>query len=105
MANINPMQSSSDMGNLKKTITAKVKLEWSEIAYSVNIGTSDNLDMKTILHPISGSAKPHEMMAIMGTSGAGKSTFLDILAGRLISDDVTVSIWSYFDNLCYILTW
>jgi ABC-type multidrug transport system ATPase subunit/ABC-type multidrug transport system permease subunit len=88
MANINPMQAGSD-GNTKQAITAKVKLEWSEIAYSVNVGTSDNLDMKTILHPISGSAKPHEMMAIMGTSGAGKSTFLDILAGRLISDDVT----------------
>lgn len=91
MANINPMQSSTDMEETPTRMkpTAKVKLEWSEIAYAVNVGTADNMEMKSILHPISGSAKPHEIMAIMGTSGAGKSTFLDILAGRLISDDVT----------------
>ena len=88
LASMNPMSSDIKPSG-SGSITAKVKLEWSEIAYSVNIGTKDVLEMKTILHPISGSAKPGEVLAIMGTSGAGKSTFLDILAGRLVSEDVT----------------
>jgi len=37
---------------------------------------------KTILDSIVGSIKPGQVMAIMGASGAGKSTFLDILARK-----------------------
>ena len=37
---------------------------------------------RTILDNISGSAKPGQLLAIMGASGAGKSTFLDLLARR-----------------------
>ena len=90
----NPMTSSSSWPKTSEeaasgSTTPKIKLEWSEISYSVNVGDKDKYDMKTILHPISGSAKPGEVLAILGTSGAGKSTFLDILAGRLVSEDVT----------------
>ena len=38
------------------------------------------LGSRTILDNISGSVKPGQVMAIMGASGAGKSTFLDLLA-------------------------
>jgi ABC-type phosphate/phosphonate transport system ATPase subunit len=37
---------------------------------------------RTILDSISGCVKPGQVMAIMGASGAGKSTFLDILARK-----------------------
>ncbi|OCH89695.1 hypothetical protein OBBRIDRAFT_756218 [Obba rivulosa] len=37
---------------------------------------------RTILENITGSAKPGQLLAIMGASGAGKSTFLDILARK-----------------------
>ena len=40
------------------------------------------LGPRTILDSISGSVKPGQVMAIMGASGAGKSTFLDILARK-----------------------
>ena len=40
------------------------------------------LGNRAILSDISGSVKPGQVMAIMGASGAGKSTFLDILARK-----------------------
>jgi ABC-type multidrug transport system ATPase subunit/ABC-type multidrug transport system permease subunit len=41
-----------------------------------------NLNGKQILTGIRGNAHPGEVMAIMGASGAGKTTFLDILARK-----------------------
>ncbi|QDS68791.1 hypothetical protein FKW77_005871 [Venturia effusa] len=43
---------------------------------------SYNLKGKQILTGIQGSVHPGELMAIMGASGAGKTTFLDILARK-----------------------
>jgi len=43
---------------------------------------SYNLKGKQILHDISGAVHPGQIMAIMGASGAGKTTFLDILARK-----------------------
>jgi len=47
---------------------------------------------RTILHGISGVAQPGQIMAILGPSGAGKTTFLDILAGRKNTGKVTGEI-------------
>ena len=43
---------------------------------------SYNLGSRTILDRITGHVKPGQVLAIMGASGAGKSTFLDILARK-----------------------
>lgn len=43
---------------------------------------SYELNGKTILNNIQGVAHPGQIMAIMGASGAGKTTFLDILARK-----------------------
>jgi ABC-type multidrug transport system ATPase subunit len=39
-------------------------------------------NMKEILHNVSGYAKPREMIAIMGASGSGKTSLLNVLAQR-----------------------
>ncbi|KAI0080990.1 hypothetical protein K474DRAFT_1614475 [Panus rudis PR-1116 ss-1] len=73
-----------DFGNIRlpenesaKLMTDHVPaaLHFSNISYSLQDG-------RTILDNISGSVKPGQIMAIMGASGAGKSTFLDILARK-----------------------
>ncbi|KAI9137916.1 hypothetical protein BKA69DRAFT_1127772 [Paraphysoderma sedebokerense] len=57
---------------------------------------------KEILYGIQGAVKPGEVMAIMGASGAGKSTFLDILARRnktgTVSGEIYVNGKALADN-------
>lgn len=71
---VNPMTASRST-----QMDTSVTLQWSKCAYSVNVegvppspGAKAPLVNKTILHPMSGSASPGEVLAIMGTSGAGK---------------------------------
>jgi len=40
-------------------------------------------DRKQILYGLSGFAKPGQLMAIMGASGSGKTSFLNVLGQRL----------------------
>lgn len=49
-------------------------LQFENLSYDIN--------GKQILVDVSGIAQPGQIMAIMGASGAGKSTFLDILARK-----------------------
>ncbi|KAF2837028.1 hypothetical protein M501DRAFT_1006948 [Patellaria atrata CBS 101060] len=61
--------------------TAKLLADHKPAAlYFENV--SYNLNGKQILHGIQGAVRPGEIMAIMGASGAGKTTFLDILARK-----------------------
>lgn len=59
-------------------------LHFSNISYT--------LGARTILSDITGHVKPGQVMAIMGASGAGKTTFLDILARRSKKGSVGGSI-------------
>ncbi|EIW84405.1 hypothetical protein CONPUDRAFT_80755 [Coniophora puteana RWD-64-598 SS2] len=87
-------RSGSDWGKIRlpeneqsKLMTDHVpaSLHFSNITYTLTgggVGNGGGGGQRTILDGISGAVKPGQVMAIMGASGAGKSTFLDILARK-----------------------
>lgn len=60
---------------LQPTFRKPVVLEFKDLRFAV--------DDKEIVRGVSGSAAPGHVMAIMGPSGAGKTSLLDLLAGRI----------------------
>ncbi|KAI0775145.1 hypothetical protein BD413DRAFT_294544 [Trametes elegans] len=74
---------SSDFGTIRLPENESAKLMTDHVPASLHFSNiSYSLGGRTILDNISGSAKPGQLLAIMGASGAGKSTFLDILARK-----------------------
>jgi ABC-type multidrug transport system ATPase subunit len=57
-------------------------LHFQDIGYRLPSPLGSSTPGKPILSKISGRVAPGQVLAIMGASGAGKSTFLDILARR-----------------------
>ena len=74
---------SGDLGGIKLPESEAAKLMTDHIPASLHFSDlSYTLGNRIILDGISGRVKPGQVMAIMGASGAGKSTFLDILARK-----------------------
>lgn len=46
-------------------------------------------DMLQLLHQVSGAFQPGILTALVGVSGAGKTTLMDVLSGRKSSELVT----------------
>lgn len=72
-----PIQLSDDSDDENAKLMADHKpasLQFEHVSYRLN--------GKQILSDIQGVAQPGQLMAIMGASGAGKTTFLDILARK-----------------------
>lgn len=65
-----------------------VDLVWKNLSFTVPApkkGKGGEPTSKTILHSISGSVRAGTMLAVMGSSGAGKTSLLNLLAGRITS--------------------
>ncbi|KAF5359246.1 hypothetical protein D9756_003527 [Leucocoprinus leucothites] len=78
-----------DFGKIRLPEAEAAKLMTDHVPASLYFsGISYTLGDRYILDNISGSIKSGQVMAIMGASGAGKSTFLDILARRNKRGDV-----------------
>ena len=72
---------SSDFGGIRLPENESAKLMTDHVPASLHFSNiSYTLGGRTILEDVSGCARPGQLLAIMGASGAGKSTFLDILA-------------------------
>eukprot|EP01114_Cavostelium_apophysatum_P012545 TRINITY_DN2833_c0_g1_i4.p1 TRINITY_DN2833_c0_g1~~TRINITY_DN2833_c0_g1_i4.p1 ORF type:complete len:1333 (-),score=277.19 TRINITY_DN2833_c0_g1_i4:35-4033(-) len=82
-ADQSPSQGREKIGKLDSV--PPLTLTFSNVKYSVNItkfGGLKKVGEKQILKGMSGYARPGELLAILGTSGSGKSSLLNILAGR-----------------------
>ncbi|KAA1476213.1 hypothetical protein DENSPDRAFT_843114 [Dentipellis sp. KUC8613] len=73
----------SDFGQIRLPDTEVARLMADHVPASLHFSDiTYKLGGRTILDGIQGSVRPGQVMAIMGASGAGKSTFLDILARK-----------------------
>ncbi|BGP38555.1 FAD-dependent urate hydroxylase [Rhodotorula kratochvilovae] len=73
-----PANGSSSNGDASKSLLEDhipAALQFSNLSYTLPSG-------KRLLDSISGAVQPGEVMAVLGASGAGKSTFLDLLARK-----------------------
>ncbi|GAA5836741.1 hypothetical protein JCM5353_006883, partial [Sporobolomyces roseus] len=70
-----PSNGSNDNGKSLLEDHVPAALQFSDISYTLSSG-------RRVLDGVSGAVQPGEVMAVLGASGAGKSTFLDILARK-----------------------
>lgn len=66
-----------------------VHLEWNDICFCVKDAKGEK---KEILQNLSGKAAPGSLTAIMGASGAGKTSLLNILASRISDGRANCSV-------------
>ena len=67
-------------------------LQFTEVRYSVVLKGITTTTEKEILHGITGSVRPGELLALMGPSGSGKTTLLSLLGGRITANIIQGSV-------------
>lgn len=99
---------STTTGNTKSSKSSRppIQLEWKDLHFEVKVRADppDNAsfptrirylfkkEKRTILFPMSGHVAPGQCLAIMGPSGAGKTSLLNILAQRVkAKGEITVN--------------
>ncbi|XP_039016006.1 ABC transporter G family member 22-like [Hibiscus syriacus] len=70
--------------NLRFEPALRICLKFEDVTYKVPVKGEKNSDAnKYILHGITGLVHPGEVLALMGPSGGGKTTLLNLLSGRM----------------------
>jgi ABC-type multidrug transport system ATPase subunit len=78
------LESALDSGASQNT--KQVSLSWNNVQYNIPVGKAakgEAQPMRTILDGLTGAAPPSKLLAIMGPSGGGKTSLLNVLAGRI----------------------
>ena len=86
-----------------------IHLAWQGITYSVPVKAADGTTApRVLLHSIDGFCRAGTLTALMGSSGAGKTTLMDVIAGRKTQGSIegTISVNGHpqqlrtFNRLC-----
>ncbi|XP_043719161.1 ABC transporter G family member 22-like isoform X2 [Telopea speciosissima] len=110
-----PQEEDPDFCNKKKfqiAPTLSISLKFQDVKYKVPVNGGKKTDSeKYILHGITGSVQPGEVLALMGPSGGGKTTLLNVLSGRVRNHNASGSITynnqpfskSLKQRICFVL--
>jgi ABC-type multidrug transport system ATPase subunit len=80
-----------------------VDLTWDSIVYKVEVAKEDKTkEWKTLVNSISGTSRKARLLAIMGPSGAGKTTLMNSISGRIEVDAThTLDGTAYLNNTIF----
>ena len=89
------VKKSVNIGSIVKAIELSIPftpadLSFENLVYEVNASTAD--DKLRLLNEVSGVFRAGRMCALMGSSGAGKTTLMDVIAMRKTSGSITGKI-------------
>ncbi|ORC88154.1 ABC transporter [Trypanosoma theileri] len=79
-----------------------VNFTWENLTYRVPVEDDDgNVTEKTLLYNLSGTALGGRVLAIMGPSGAGKTTLMGAITGKLYNPKATLEGCCFLNNTIY----
>ncbi|EAN89676.1 putative ABC transporter [Trypanosoma cruzi] len=98
-------QSDGDAGASREealSLGKVVNFSWENLTYRVPVEDDDgNVTYKTLLYNLSGTALGGRVLAIMGPSGAGKTTLMGTITGKLYNAKAKLDGCCFLNNTIY----
>lgn len=83
-------------------IEREIDFTWENLTYKVPVEDEHgNISYKTLLYNLSGTAKGGRVLAIMGPSGAGKTTLMGTITGKLFNPKAIQEGCCFMNNNIY----